>query len=109
MTTPSHTPGPWFCADWLIGDAKRPQLTIASSTDQVAIVPSLYVNRAKEWAANARLIVAAPDMLAALLAAQATVETHTVRAYKYGCVDRDAEATLAEISAAIARATGTPV
>jgi len=102
MTTPSHTPGPWH-----IGVKPGPFI-YGPQGEEVADMRGDTL-ASGEARANRDLIVAAPDMLAALLAAQATVETHTVRAYKYGCVDRDAEATLAEISAAIAKATGTPV
>lgn len=54
-----HTPGPWFYDDSLKG-----RLVINSERASVAVVP--YLDR--EAIANARLIAAAPDMLAALKA-----------------------------------------
>lgn len=55
--TKQHTPGPWFYDDSLKG-----RLVINSERANVAVVPYLD----QEAVANARLIAAAPDMLAVL-------------------------------------------
>lgn len=54
-----HTPGPWFYDDSLKG-----RLVINSERANVAVIP--YLDR--EAIANARLIAAAPELLAALKA-----------------------------------------
>lgn len=57
MSNAKHTPGPWFYDDSL-----KSRITINSSTASIAAIPYLD----KEAVANARLIAAAPELLAAL-------------------------------------------
>jgi hypothetical protein len=69
MTEAKHTPGPWHSEPDGMGD-----ITIASSRDPLAIAAVVNGSfmamggHAEEFEANARLITAAPDMLAALQA-----------------------------------------
>jgi hypothetical protein len=96
-----HTPGGWYAVrserfpEWLIQAEGR--------TATVAVV--YWYDRHDDGAesdANARLIVAAPDMLAALELARATLADH-------GQQDTDNWPTFQTVDAAIAKATeGTP-
>jgi len=64
----SHTPGPWQAADETAGQAIRIRTvgTIDSAlTLALVLVP--FAGTEAEQRANARLIAAAPDLLAALL------------------------------------------
>ena len=56
-----HTPGPWH-------DGRIP------SRGRIYIVPSVSEGGVFEWTANARLIAAAPELLAALETARALLE-----------------------------------
>lgn len=65
----SHTPGPWRLDTWKYADG-RELLTVQTDVDAIAQVSNLWVPdvRAAEQESNARLIAAAPEMLAALKA-----------------------------------------
>lgn len=67
----SHTPGPWVlgeCRRMTVGGFGFPVADKDGNTP--AFVASWRDNAAEEGSANARLIAAAPDMLAALKAAE---------------------------------------
>lgn len=89
--TSKHTPGPWSYQEWgrLILDSGQ-----GSSRLQVATVA--LNTRRDEGTANARLIAAAPELLAAALLIVETIE---------GGPTRPADA-ISAIRAAIAKATG---
>ncbi|HJR83475.1 MAG TPA: hypothetical protein VJ775_06065 [Sphingomicrobium sp.] len=71
----SHTPGPWF---WVVDDSERPTTLRRSGSGDVVIdaqsEQSNYGLSTHEWCdvseADARLIVAAPEMLEALKLAE---------------------------------------
>jgi len=76
MKTDTHTPGPWIVEDWKYTDSRSAWRrdgvpTIVGANDAIAEVFNLYRPNAEDDAeneamANARLIAAAPEMLAAL-------------------------------------------
>ena len=80
-----HTPGPWFSHNLWLGPEGKGPFAFPLGTDE------------DQAAANARLIAAAPDLLAALEAATA-------------CLARapDAYPLLKQAEIAIAKARGTP-
>ncbi len=59
----SHTPGPWHTSPTHQGQAYD---IGATNNDNVALVPGPSENGSDNFQANARLIAAAPDLLAAL-------------------------------------------
>jgi hypothetical protein len=68
MKTDKHTPGPWRIETWTYQNA-REVITIQTDKDAVATVCNLWRDNddsTVEGVANARLIAAAPEMLAAL-------------------------------------------
>lgn len=89
MTT-THTPGPWSAAEQFDGDES---LGIAVSARRQEIVRIYDIGG--EGFANARLIAAAPDLLAALRGLVTTLEGMAVHPSHY-----------AQARAAIARAMG---
>lgn len=67
----AHTPGPWTAQCFLV-TAGHDQITHCGG--------NLPNNRSHEAEANARLIAAAPDLLAALLSAKETIKVwHNIR------------------------------
>lgn len=66
-----HTPGPWSTQLWKLGENKTPQIVVNGKSDCIAFVKDLWPEkqgdemRDAEMNANARLIAAAPDLLAA--------------------------------------------
>ena len=97
-------PGPWHTID-----TDRGIYIIGPSSSLLAIVQPYYSNVVQNEA-NARLIAAAPDLLEALIA---SLSLDPLRMELEDCLDDEREALVAElqqieaqISAAIARATG---
>lgn len=103
MADTTHTPGPWIVRTFPTGRAAAAVLWVTDATpDQgdrfvgQAICSVTGTNPAA--AANAHLVAAAPELLAALRSVVATFADHP---------DRD-EVSMALARAAIARATGQP-
>lgn len=70
--TATHTPGPWHVAlDPQVIGARR---QLGAPFEKVATVS--YNLPAEEWIANARLIAAAPELLAALEGLRAELRAH---------------------------------
>lgn len=69
MSTQAHTPGPWRV------DPKAALRIVAAGNDTVASAGCQSSLR-NEWEANAHLIAAAPDLLAALKAFVAAGDGH---------------------------------
>ena len=88
-----HTPGPWHTA----GDQG---VQIRSAKDQIAKV---WTMRGNEWKANARLIAAAPDLLAALSVVLRDVQAVDAEGH---LADIELEPAMYQARAAIAKATG---
>ena len=91
----NHTPGPWsICNDGFVYDKNGERVCSPHST-----LPGgeRYKQHRKSWQQNARLIAAAPDLLAALKGAVACEEHY----------DGQIAAWVAEAHAAIAKAEGT--
>ena len=92
MTQTNHTPGPWHvtkrdCGDNIFADNRRIANTYGDMDNP-------------EYAANARLIAAAPELLAALEAAHALLEL----AYE---MRKNKPQVIVNVRAAIANATNT--
>ena len=107
MTTYTHTPGPWTVENGPV-ESEMLAISAAGRTFQNPIClfdygagPALKWEPNREQCANARLIAAAPDMLAALKA----VELEAVNAGRGGDVTIPSQ-VWDMISAAIARAEG---
>jgi hypothetical protein len=83
---------------------------VCGSPHLVDYAPERYGATKKQWAANARLIAAAPDMLAALQAAAAfvadEVENRRAAGSEMSDYQDEAQHTIDQIEAAIAKATG---
>ena len=88
------TPGPWY-----VTETKHGMLAIASKTTKYAL-PIAYMETALNYKVedNARLMAAAPDMLAALRRAECALEDE-------GFADEDGS-TLRMVRGAIANAEG---
>lgn len=74
-TRPQHTPGPWTLT---VGC--YPRDSVWDADGQREVCPMVWGNDAEEIDANARLIAAAPDLLAALENAAASVAVHAATA-----------------------------
>lgn len=114
-TQTQHTPGPWHTPGVIFkpmnyGNARSPQHTpgayralgIGNGTSHVGYVSVTKCVSATEARANARLIAAAPELLAALEACLEGVETPTSN-HPWAIQRRQAYAKARE---AIAKATG---
>jgi len=86
-----HTPGPWFASNIGLGPEGKGPFTFPLGSD------------AETAAANARLIAAAPEMLAALRDAAGTLSRFSRPGKGLGPLG---ERTMARIQVAIAKATG---
>ena len=89
-----HTPGPWS-AGRAIPEDNTVSRIVRAGDDHIAVIMDLD-GAAQEAADNARLIAAAPDLLAALQWALSQIEDS---------LDPDHRAALESARAAIARAT----
>ena len=75
-----HTDCPWNTQLWKIGEAETPQIVVNGKSDCIAYVKELWPDRQEkplreaEMEANARLIAAAPDLLAAAIAALSIIQ-----------------------------------
>lgn len=95
-----HTPGPWAISEGrkLRQEASCGSVPIKSPGNDLALCSvATYQRESGEWEANARLIAAAPDLLAALknLACPAHFGSR--------CLDRDYQMALAAIAKADGR------
>lgn len=63
MQNATHTPGPWVHHNGIIGHSDT---QVIKNDDRFDWVASVQVSNVPEWEANARLIVAAPELLKAL-------------------------------------------
>lgn len=102
MSAPAkHTPGPWIA---------KPDEVLCGSEEicrapLVVCLDGLGCEAGPRWQANARLIAEAPNLLAALRKAETWIATFSDQVNNpTGPLAND----LAEIRAAIARATGQP-
>jgi hypothetical protein len=73
-----HTPGTWTVDQWEIGERKIPQIVVRTNSDAIAYVKDLWCDRTAEAKANAHLIAAAPDLLAALKGYLADLEEKVI-------------------------------
>ena len=90
-----HTPGPWK----LDGAANTGDLDIISPTGRIAMLDCEFSEASEDvLTADARLIAASPELLAALQRALAAIEYYHAR--------EGSPETLADARAAIAKATG---
>ena len=93
----SYTPGPWTAGKQIIEDEFNvPYVSIRENQKHIAMVT---YGMPQEMHANARLIAAAPELLAALMRAR----DHVVM---QGTVQTDRDEALAQIRSAIYKATG---
>lgn len=100
MTANKHTPGPWHSTGRYVGSGHA-KMNICECSDN-----SGCWSNAPEAVANARLIAAAPELLEALVLAlpYVTDAEGFPEQFKPGVVARH----VAQIRAAIAKATGEP-
>ncbi len=99
MTT-THTPGPYWYATEEVGFA------VGAGDREIAFVATCGTFSGGEGRANARLFHAAPDMLAALEAAEMTLRWLIELGKLEGLSARFVVAEIDRISAAIAKAKG---
>ena len=93
MTT-KHTPGPWHDKDGIIRTADNAMLAL------------VYSNGVGSVTANARLIAAAPDLLAALRGCVDALNSHVRSEFEGVWLESDFESLLSPYRAAIAKAEG---
>lgn len=91
--TAQHTPGPWT----VLTTADKSRVVANARAGEGWTIAILRQGDTPEWAANARLIAAAPDLLEALEAADAVLSGR-VRDLNYQVRDK--------VRAAIAKARG---
>lgn len=114
-----HTPGPWFVGSASEFGVHNPNLIQRQDGDSIAQVYGMpmharidEVERDPRWAeglANARLIAAAPDLLAALEASVMDLEFAVALAGNVNELRANAiSIRLASVRAAITKATGEP-
>ena len=101
-----HTPGPWTCEDQSEVIARVPTPGHAGRMDTLTICRTMdveiyYDDRGGSTEANARLLCAAPDLLAAC---QQSLQELEVFFHGYH-IDADKNPTVILLRAAIARAT----
>ena len=97
-----HTPGPWSLNNWPQGDAELRIGAMGVARIATIHLRDVSINQQK---ANAALMIAAPDMLAALIAVQDDYR----ELLRSGPTNEEADeidAMLQIIDAAIAKATG---
>lgn len=102
----SHTPGPWKHhgdAVWSEHESVSGKVTKGERTNHVCAVSSRLRMPERERLANARLIVSAPDLLAALQATKSWMEDCMFDMQQVGLPSRTAYVAVCE---AIAKATG---
>ena len=99
MTTTNHTPGPWTCED-LFGDAHHASVCSDNWMGLASVVVRFDGKREDDATglANARLIAAAPDLLAALEDLDFCIGN--------GCGDTAWDEACARMQVAIAKAKG---
>lgn len=107
MSTPSHTPGPWTIDAYAEG--KHDYLVTHSSGGLRSHIARLYdsalCNEHGATEANARLIAAAPDLLAACRLAMATMEAELTKDDPQACTQMEWETEpLVALREAIAKA-----
>lgn len=99
MSTPKHTPGPWrtlanaYIGQWQVLSSESKICTVSKKTLDRSLMAE-YPDLDKEASANARLIAAAPELLAAC----------ELMADNWGAVE--APAIVAQARAAIDKARG---
>ena len=107
-----HTPGPWETQLWKLGEAKTAQIVVNGKSDCVAFIKPLFHHveeapRGGEMEANARLIAAAPELLAALKILEVGCSEASLRHHqKSGTTDKLAETLLQIIREAVEKAEG---
>jgi 23S rRNA maturation mini-RNase III len=100
----THTPGPWK----VISRAGYSGHCVADNyTRSVAAFPSNSKRDETERDANARLIAAAPDLLAALQDIIGLAEAHSRKRGRNPIAQASVDASMAVARAAIAKAEGT--
>jgi len=96
-----HTPGPWTLTGWTAPDDYGWTLQIGTAAFPQRVTIDAYC---AESEANARLIAAAPDLLAALEACAAALGEHSTR---LPLLSHNDAVALVLARAAVARARGT--
>ena len=93
-----HTPGPWYLDD--APDVKHPSVILADDGATIVAEAMTVVAEQHDAEANARLIAAAPDLLAALIEAQ-KYKRVLDKLYKMADADPDWKELIDETSAAL--------
>lgn len=99
-----HTPGPWFNnPDWQEDDGEAGAIIRQNSPDEI-ICPEVWGQDMNQRDANARLIAAAPDLLAVL----ENIRGDCLSALDgtWDCSDDGFEAILTAVETVIAKAKG---
>jgi hypothetical protein len=96
-----HTPGPWeFDGDYVWAESIKGYVADPQTEDILSGEHVAHSKAAAQWRANAKLIAAAPDLLAALRRTQALLFLRT------DASDDEAMDALREALAVIAKAQG---
>ena len=107
MSESKHTPGPWAC----ISGGRSGEFTVYLPSDGMVICSrNQYDDKHAEFLANARLIAAAPEMLAALKIAQQFMSIASDWNIDEAEIDGEMRSTydwLEIVNAALAKATAT--
>jgi len=116
MSAPKHTPGPWIAHPWRHGsnDPRWRVIQLGSSggSPGLAVIHPRWNAPADTAEANARLIAAAPELLAALIAMVKTHVNYAIDEREYDeerpnqWLDDQCEEVGKAAVAAIAKATG---
>ena len=94
-----HTPGPWI----IDRDSVVASNTPDDSGDIICEAPERFENSMRRWQANARLIAAAPELLAACSRAFNLIKES---GFSSGLIEEEFDGTLNQLDAAIAKVEG---
>ncbi len=106
----AHTPGPWIVEDREVFGPSPYGTLLPNSTGRMVIArPAPHGNEhANQSRANAHLIAAAPDLLAALLAVDVAVTCHDSQGGNLeATIEKANPQTMVAVRTAIAKARGT--
>ena len=94
-----RTPGPWIIETYSVVASNTP----VDGGDIICEAPLIFEDSMRRWQANARLIAAAPELLAACSRAFNLIKES---GFSSGLIEEEFDGTLNQLDAAIAKVEG---